>query len=333
MLDVGVIGLGQMGILHAAVANSLPNSKTAAICDKDSRLTKIGSKIIASMKFYDDYSEMLEKEQLRAIFVCTPAQTHLPVLLDIAKKSQSIGLFVEKPLATNYSDSLKLVQTFSNSNYSTMVGFQKRFAGTFRKAKELLVKRALGELLFFKSHHYASENFGAGTNWKFEKGTGGAALEFAPHLIDMVVWLLGEPDSVESVSRSMFSAQVDDYIHAVFQYREGLLGHMDVCWSMRNFRPGEFMIEIHGKNGTLNVNEDRVIVYLDKDIPDVLPAGTHFFPKSLLTPQLPFLLGNPENVLEDQHFLECVETNRPPETNFASASIVNKIIDAIKTAN
>ncbi len=88
------------------------------------------------------------------------------------------------------------------------------------------------------------------------------------------------------------------------------------------------MIKIHGKNGTMNITEDRLILYLDKD--GILSAGTHLLHASNLTESVPYLLAYPENTLEDVHFLDCVAKNEQPLTNFQTAARVNWLADKIR---
>jgi predicted dehydrogenase len=330
-INVGIIGIGHMGILHAAILNSLSNAKTVAVCDKDARLIKIMSKLTKSFSFYDDYDKMCAKESIDALYLCTPPQARLTILKDLRTKIHRNAFFVEKPLAIDFKNARMMLEMLPVTNSLTMVGFQKRYSGTFARARKLVLDEVIGEILTFNAHHYASENYGMSTGWKFERETGGVAIEFGPHLIDLVLWYFGEPDSIKAVSKRMFSSEVEDYIHSIFSYKTGVIGSLDVCWSMRNFRPAELAIEIHGTCGTINVNEDRILLHLDKDSCGLL-AGTHFMPKSILTPEVPFLLAYPENVLQDQHFVGCIIEGRNPENDFESASKVNKIIDAIKNA-
>jgi len=327
MVDVGVIGLGQMGVLHSAICNALPNGRVSAICEADARLNHIMAKLVPTIHFYKDYVQMVDSESLQAIFICTPAPTHAPLLLGLKSRTKRMALFVEKPLATTAEDARQVANEFERSNYVTMVGFQKRFAGPFRKAKEFLDQQILGELAFFRGHFFGPPNFGESSIWRFKKGGGGVCLEFGPHVIDLLLWFFGDPNRVEHASKSMFSTEVEDYAHILLEYENGLVGHADLCWSMRNFDPGELMVEVHGKYGTMNVTEDRLILHLDKD--SVLPAGVHLLHASQLTPQLPYQLANPEHVLEDVYFLNCIESNTQPETNFGNAAKVNSLIDTI----
>jgi predicted dehydrogenase len=328
MVTVGIIGLGQMGIIHSAILNAVPDSRVSAICEKDSRLSRIASKVVPSINFYADYQEMLEKEPLQGLFICTPASTHAPILLDLKAKSHKIAVFTEKPLATTSTDANMVADAYASSGRIGMVGFQKRFAGPFKKGKEFLDKGVLGEIAFFKGQYYTSESFGGGKGPRFDKESGGATLEFGVHLLDMILWYFGDPTSVESTTKSIFNASVDDYSHAMLGFKGGVVGYADICWSMRNYRPSELMIEVHGKHGTMNITEDRLILYLDKD--GILPAGTHLLHASTLTESVPYLLAYPENTLEDIHFLNCIARNEQPMTDFQSAAKVNRLADKIR---
>ena len=327
MIGVGVIGAGQMGILHGAISNKIGGSRLVAICDSDPQLTKIGSKILPRIHFYEDSIEMLTKESLDAIFVCTPANTHATIVREVVKHSSVRGIFVEKPIATSYDEASSMAA--ASGKLVTSVGFQKRQAGTFAKAKQLLDEEIFGNLRFFRSHFYTNEIVQPGSGWKFQKGSGGVLLEFSPHLLDLLIWYFGEPVGHESISKSLHSVQVQDYVHTMLRYSNGLVGYSDVCWGMRNYSPGELMVEIHGDNGSMMVNESRLTLYLDKAIGDRHKQGINSYFAPELTPPVPFLIGHPENVLLDKSFIEGTMNGYRVEPSFAAGVAVNKLIDQI----
>jgi predicted dehydrogenase len=235
---------------------------------------------------------------------------------------------VEKPLATTAEEAEQIERTFKNRRKVTMVGFQKRFSGPFRQAKEFLSKGILGELGFFRSHIYSPENIGSNKGWRYESKGGGATLDFGAHLVDMVLWYFGEPASVHAVTRALFSHDVEDYSHTVLTYSRGLVGYMDICWGMRNFRPGEMMIEIHGSEGAMSITEDRLILHLGEN--QETSQGVHLMPASQLTEAVPYLLASPENTLEDVQFLNCLKSRAESPCSFGDAKKVNRLIDLIK---
>jgi predicted dehydrogenase len=206
-----------MGILHSGIVNSLPGARVKAICEKENYLFKAGQALLSkSVSFYTDYMEMVEKEDLDAIYITTPIDKHVPLITDLAKVNRDISLFVEKPLAASYETAQQASNAVANLRGIHMVGFQKRFSPVFLKAREIIKQGILGELMFFRSSSYSSDVLREGTAWRFSKEGGGVLLDLAPHMLDLLQWFFGEPKEVQAVKRRIYSAEVCDYVHASF---------------------------------------------------------------------------------------------------------------------
>ena len=322
-----------MGILHAAISNSLEGHQVLAVSDNDSFLLKLAKKALPALNFYSNYREMLEKEDLDGIFVCTPVQTHYAISHDVLTNFRDVSLFVEKPLAGNYEDASKMVIDSHKSSVITMVGYQKRFRGVFQKARALLDAGVLGEVGYVRSHFFGSNVIGEKQGWKFQRGTGGATLEYGVHLLDLLIWYFGEPLSAKSMVKTVFSSNVEDFVSSNVEFQSGIRGSVEISWSMRNYSVPELLIEVHGKNGCMSVTEDRVSVFLDRTTKDSpLGEGTSVFFNSTLDESVPFLIANPESVLQEQFFLNCVNNKTQPQQNFESAAKVNRFVDLIHSS-
>lgn len=330
MASVGVIGLGMMGLQHSAVVRALNRDSLVAMCDRESTLTRMAKKLVPDVNFYSDYTKMVANERLDAVIVCTPIRSHEQVVTDLIGIDQRLSLLVEKPLAGDYDSALKMVNAAKSLRGITMVGFQKRFTGVFKKTKELLEQGAIGHLLSTRSYFYAGDVLRRMEGWKYDNGTGGATLDLGPHLLDLLLWYFGSPVEVRARKKSFFS-RAEDFVHADVRYDSGLEGYMDIGWSMRNFNPFEMLIEVHGTNGTLSVTDDRLAIYLDSDSCG-LKKGARVIPFSSLEGEIPFLLTAPEYVREDQHFLHCVTSGIQPDSSFESAAKVNRFISMIQSA-
>ena len=207
-----------------------------------------------------------------------------------------------------------------------MVGFQKRFSPVFRKAKELVENDVLGDLMFFRAYSFSSDVLREGRSWRFGRGKGGVLLDLAPHLLDLLLWLFGEPESVLSVKRSFYSREVDDYVHAIISFESGLVGHVDASWSIPGFRLPEICIEIHGKNGAMIVTDDFVKLELNKEI-GIGSGSAQVYYKQSFDTSVSFLLADAEYTKEDEEFLRGMDRMALPESNFLEAAKVNAIID------
>ena len=260
-MKVSVIGLGKMGLLHAGIVNSLPDTRITSVCETDFFLSTAAKALLPKeIVVYRDVDKMILEEDPDALYVTTPIDTHVPVINEAFRVKSNLNMFVEKPLASSYNEAKAACEAAGRSSGMNMVGFQRRFSPTFRKAKELLTENAVGEPLFFRSSFLSSDVLREGSAWRSKKGSGGVLLDSAPHLLDTIIWFFGEPSSVLTVKKKIYSSSVDDYVHALFSYASGLQGHIDVCWSVRNYRLPESLLQIYGKDGIMTVTDDFVKV-------------------------------------------------------------------------
>lgn len=328
---IGIVGIGAIGIVHAGILNTIPGCKVAAICDSNPMLTRFGGKLLSGVKFHDSYLEMIDEDGLDAIYVTTPGHTHKRIVTEAIRASSSLSVFTEKPLAANLEDANSMAAEARAGNGTYSVGFQKRHLGSFRKAHGLIQARAIGEPQFFNALNHTADVFAAHKGWRFQPETGGVALDFSPHLIDLLLWYFGQPKEITSMRRSVYSTEVEDYFHSMFTYESGLLGNLDVSWSSRNYKPNEMQIEVHGSNGYLIVSQDKLVVHAEREIPNVVQEGTWSEYADALTPGVPFLFSLPEFVLEDISYIESAKNGTVPENTFENGVSVSRVIDAIRS--
>jgi len=314
-----------MGVLHSAIMNTFPDCRLKAICETEGVLLKAAKAVLPkTVAFHKDYLGMLEKEELDAVFVTTPIHTHLSLITDIARNNRDLSIFVEKPLASTYDQAKSACDAIRNLNGLYMVGYQKRFSPIFQRAKELIKKGLIGELLFFRAYVFSSDVLSRGSSWRSRKGTGGVLLDLAPHLLDILLWFFGEPSAIEAATRRIYSDEVDDYVHAAISFGSGMKGSVDACWCLRNYRLPEISIEIYGKNGIMTVSDDFVKLTLNRE-----SGKSQVFYRQSFDTSVSFLLADPEYTIEDEFFLEAIRKRTKPQTDFFEAAKVNAVIDRI----
>ena len=166
-LRIGLVGLGKMGLLHASLLSVLPNVKLDVICDKSSLIRNICKRLFSRARIVDGVDKLTE-ENLDAIYITTPIPSHFSIVKALYSRGVTRNLFVEKTLASNYDQAKELCRLTEDSKAVNMVGYQKRFAVTFRKAKDFLDKNILGEIESFDAYAFSSDfsqmNSGLSTN-------------------------------------------------------------------------------------------------------------------------------------------------------------------------
>jgi len=180
MMNVGLVGLGKMGILHAGILNTLNNVKIISVAETESLLTKNFKKILPEINVYQNIDKMLDSEDLDLVYITTPVISHLPLSLSCIKKETNF--FVEKPLTRNLEEAKNICFELKNSDIIHSVGYNLRFVDTFSKTKNLLEQKILGDILNVNSTMYVSNIFSKPTGWRFKKklSFGDAVTFFTP---------------------------------------------------------------------------------------------------------------------------------------------------------
>lgn len=322
-INAGVIGMGKMGILHTGILNSLDGVNVKGVAEKQDLILKPIRQLLPSISTYNDYLDMIKKENLDLIYITTPTSFHTNIALDCL--DHGIPFFVEKPLGISVDDCKSLIEAVRKKPVINMIGYSKRFVDTFKKAKEIIDSGALGDLIYFNSSMYVSQLFSKGKGWRYKKeASGGGVLStLAAHLVDLLVWFFGDVSLVEGHIKSYYSKDVEDFVHAYLLFEGGLGGYMDTSWSVRNHRLPEIKIEIHGEKGMLIVTDDYVKIYTDQE------AKWKKYYKQDLYAGVEFDLGGPEYTREDRHMIESVKQKKDTGLDILEGFKVQKVVDGI----
>ena len=107
MIKIAVIGLGKMGLSHAAILGGLTDAELVAICDSSSLVLNAFKKYNPKIQLYDDYKKLFNSEELDAVVIATPTKFHFAM----AKMAigHGIHVFCEKPFALSLEEGIELV--------------------------------------------------------------------------------------------------------------------------------------------------------------------------------------------------------------------------------
>ena len=320
-LRIAVIGIGKMGLLHASILNTLPNVELTALCDKSGLIRKFCKKVFDRVHIVDNIDQLLGLD-LHAVYVTTPIPAHYPIIRTIYSEGIARNVFAEKTLGSSYDQAKELCALAQSSGRANMVGYMKRFAVTFRKAKDLLNQKVLGELLSFDAYAYSSDFSNIQKNSKTSALRGGVLRDLGAHIIDLAIWFFSDLEVRQAKLESLSEQGPEDSSYINVETSHGLRGHFNISWCVENYRLPEFELVVKGSNGTMKVNDDKV----------ELKRGEKEFRwyRQDLNDNVKFLLGAPEYFREDEHFVKSMLTGCNVEPNFYNASKVDYVIDQAK---
>lgn len=328
MVKIGIIGLGKMGMLHAATLNSFKDVKLTAVSDTSDFVKNALMDLKPELPFYKDYLDMLKNEKLDGVFITTPIHLHVPIGIECANRG--IPVFFEKPLSLNAKEAKEMVGIFNKSNIISLIGYGGRYYDIYLKAKEIIDTGCLGKILNFSSNFYVSQLFKKQKGWRYtkEQSGGGVLNNLSSHLINTLYWFFGEVESVSAVAQNWYSEEVEDYFHAMIQFQNGISGWVDSSWSVDNYRLPRATIEINSHNGKLIITDDYIKLFLKSSTKEFSDGWTNFmFPEIYKGAE--FNLAGAQFTREDRDFIEAIKSGKQPEMDINWALKIQEIIDAI----
>lgn len=331
MLKAGIIGLGKMGISHAAIVGPHKDVDLVAVCDTSSLVLE-GFRKFTGVRVYDDYRKMIDSEQLDFVIIATPTKFHYPMVKYALEKG--IHTFCEKPFSLTISEGEELVSLADRNNLVNQVGYHNHFIGTFRELKRLIGKGILGELV-----HFTGEAYGPvvtkpkGGTWRSDPGEGGGCLfDYASHVINLIQEIISRPVRAEGAQlKKIYSRDVEDAVYSVLRLENGVSGILSVNWSDETYRKMSTSITVIGKKGKIICDATELKIYLRESEPaEKLEKGWTIRYITDLAIPVEFYLRGEEYSAQIDNFVDHVLQKRPNDINtFRQALETDRVMELI----
>jgi predicted dehydrogenase len=330
-IRAGIIGLGKMGLSHAAIVNPHPDVELTGVCDTSSIVLDAFRKF-SRINVYDDYKKMIDTEKPDCVIIASPTKFHYEMVSYAVGKG--IHTFCEKPFSLTVSEGEELVTLAREKNVINQVGFHNHFIGTFRELKRLLGESVLGELV-----HFTGEAYGPvvvrekGETWRSDPREGGGCLfDYASHVINLIQEIIGVPVKASgSQLKKIYSKKVEDAVYSVLTLEEGLTGLLSVNWSDETYRKMSTSLMVMGKKGKIVCDATELKIYLkEANQKEGLDKGWTIKYITDLAIPVDFYLRGEEYSAQIDNFIGCIMKNKQSEVNsFAQALKTDKVIDLI----
>jgi len=304
MVQVALIGAGNMGTADASTCITVPGVKLVAVCDLyDGRLAAAKQRWGNDIFTTRDYREILEKPDIDAVIIGTPDFWHKDI--SVAAMNKGKHVYCEKPMVHDISEAPAVVEAQKRNNVVFQVGSQGMSSLGNEKAKQLLKEGAIGALNYAEGFWARMSPVGAWqypvpddaspatvdwdrylaitTKRPFEKlrffrwrnyrdyGTGVAGDLFV-HLFSSLHFITGSlgPNKIMATGGLRYwkdGREVPDVMLGMFDYPETQV-HPGFNLSLRvNFvdgTGGTNYLRMVGSEGSMTVEWDKVTVYKNK---------------------------------------------------------------------
>lgn len=320
MYKAAIVGCGRIGCTfsadtlrpyastHAAAYQEAASVKLAALCDTDeSRLQQAGEQFSID-NLYTDCAEMLGRNQIDILSICTPPTVRLEVV-----KCALVGgvkaIYCEKPIATSVIEGKAIVNLCKKRGVLLTVNHQRRFSTLHQNIAEFI---ACGELGYIQQ---VTCYYGAGVS---NSGT---------HLFDLLRFYLDNVEWVQGRQSANSSGKTDDVnIDGVLKFKSGMQAVIQACDSSHY---SIFEIILVGTKGRIHVTNSGYEAYYEE-----VKESTYFSGHNELFPApLPFDTGDNAWLLRGvEHIVECLNTNTQPvstgQDGLESLRIINALLES-----
>ena len=259
-IGYGIIGCGVIAPWHARAFKNITDAKLVAVCDViPEKAEKLKADFEAEYAC-TDYKEMLARDDIRIVSICTPSGMHADMGIDAALAGKSI--LTEKPIDISLAKIDKLIQTCDEQNVKLACIFQRRTSNLWKLVKRSVEEEKLGKMVlasaylkYFRSQEYYDSAGWRGT-WALDGG--GALMNQGVHLVDILRWIMGPVDTIFSFADHLARRiEVEDTTVSSIKFKSGAFGTLEGTTSVT---PGmNHRMEFHGEKGTILIDGESII--------------------------------------------------------------------------
>ncbi|HKG24794.1 MAG TPA: Gfo/Idh/MocA family oxidoreductase [Thermomicrobiales bacterium] len=266
---VGVVGCG-IGAWHVEGYAEEPRAKVVALAGLDTDRCLRLAKEHDIPHVVGDYQELLDKVEVDAISIAVPNHLHVPVGLAAVRAGKHV--LIEKPLSRNAVEGEELVKAAKEAGVVLAIAFNRRARSDMEVLRRHIDEGGLGEVYYAKAYWLRRAGIpGLGT-WftSKEQAGGGPLIDLGVHVLDMALWLMGNPEVV-SVSASTYAKigpqgkgnwsdgrftilpenryEVEDLATAFLRTAGGAAIQLETSWATHSAVSDEYGVTLFGGQG------------------------------------------------------------------------------------
>lgn len=260
-MNFAIVGCGFIAKKHATAINAINGAKLVAVCDKVPNTMEYYVKEYGAVP-YIDLENMLEKELIDIVCICTPSGFHAAIAIQVSNAKKHIIL--EKPIAMSLEDTDRIIEASERNNVKLAVVHPNRYRPVVRELRKILDLNLLGKI----SHANATVNWNRNQEYYDQapwRGTkehdGGVLMNQAIHNIDLLLWFMGKPEQVFSMETTRLrNIEAEDVSVGVIKFESGALGSVEASTTVfpKNY---EESITIFGEKGTIKIGGANALYF------------------------------------------------------------------------
>ncbi|MEX0742079.1 MAG: Gfo/Idh/MocA family oxidoreductase [Phycisphaeraceae bacterium] len=274
-LRIGLIGYGFMGRTHSNAYRRVNNffdvdyrPVLKAVCGR----TQEKAQAFADQWGYEsvetDWRKLIERDDIDAIDICTPNNSHAEIAIAAAKAGKAI--LCEKPLAMNAEEGETMVEAIEAAGVPNTVWYNYRRVPAVTLAKNLIDEGRLGRIFHYRTvflqDFTISEDVPQGGTalWRLDAKVAGSGVtgDLLAHNIDTAIWLNGSIESVSALTETFVKERmhqetgkkepvtIDDAAIFMARFANGSVATFEATRYARGHK-AKYHLEINGEHASI----------------------------------------------------------------------------------
>jgi predicted dehydrogenase len=321
-LRIGIIGAGGISqLVHVPIVRKHPDAELVAIADLELAKAASVAEKYKIPSFYRDPEKLLARDDIDAVHVNTPTNSHLAVTL--AALSAGKHVLVEKPIARKAAEAHRMVEAAKSSGKILMVAMNLRFRPDSMILRKFVEAGELGRVSTVRARWLKKKDRWSRSPWLSNAriSGGGVFMDLGIQMLDVSLWILGNPP-VKRISaqsaRDRLNFRVEDTLVAFYSLKPDVSLYLNVTWAFMADESDAQTI-FSGNKGMASLNPLVINKEVQGSLVNVTPAGKPVRPQDVYRKSFE---------AEIDHFYECVRNGQTPISSGAEAAALMEVVEA-----
>lgn len=269
MVRFGLIGSGAIAAAHMDSLQKIEETQLVAVW---SRRYENAKRVAAEQgcEAEESWEALVQRDDIDAVTICTPSGFHLEPALAAIEAGKHV--IIEKPLEITVERCNQIIEAADRKGVKLGGIFQSRFTPANQELYKAVQEGRFGRLVMGDAYvkWYRSQEYYDSGEWRgtWELDGGGALMNQAIHTVDVLIWLMGDVESVYAYADCLAHEriEVEDTVAAVLRFKNGAMGVIEATTSIQPGYPKR--VEVHGDRGGAVLVDDAVVEWHEIDTPE-----------------------------------------------------------------
>ncbi len=312
MINVGLVGYGFMGHMHAQCHQATGQARIVALADVEPERRREAEEKLRCPA-YGSLAEMLVSADIDMVDICVSTDLHEEMVIAAAEAGKHI--LCEKPMSLTLESCDRMIKAMRQAGVKMMVAHVIRFWPEYRAIKDLVDSGKFGRVEWLSARRLSPPPTWSWKGWLLDPvKSGGAVLDLHIHDLDYIAWLVGPPKNIQACGTPGPQGGVDSILTLAWGHPSGA----------RSFAEGSLVLAPGFPfNMSLLVACEKATIRFDSGASPslvVYPMEGETFAPPLPAPKIGISTEPQGNIAslggyynEIKYFLDCLEAGKAPE--------------------